>query len=86
MTKSPESQGKMHFFLEQNRPLAYIVPMKGNDLSNWRKKQRRTQMQLANDLGVDVTTVSRWERGVRGMPPHIPLALEALENRIKGGK
>lgn len=55
-------------------------------MAEWRKQWRLTQRQLANVLGVDVMTVSRWERGVRGIPPHLPLALEALENRIKEGK
>jgi transcriptional regulator with XRE-family HTH domain len=57
--------------------------MKGIDLAVWRKQQGLTQKQLAKGLGVDVMTVSRWERVVRGIPPHIPLALEALENRMK---
>ena len=62
--------------------------MKGNDLAKWRKKHGLTQRQLANVLMVNVMTVSRWERGVRvrGVPPHIPLALEALENRVKEGR
>jgi transcriptional regulator with XRE-family HTH domain len=57
--------------------------MHGKDLAEWRKVQGLTQKQLAQALGVDVMTVSRWERGVRGIPPHIPLALEALEHRMK---
>ncbi|MBW1954066.1 MAG: helix-turn-helix domain-containing protein [Deltaproteobacteria bacterium] len=60
--------------------------MRPQDLSAWRKRWRLTQRQLAQALGVDVMTVSRWERGVRGIPPHLPLALEALEHRMKEGK
>lgn len=60
--------------------------MKGRDLAIWRKQQGLTQKQLAQGLGVDVMTVSRWERGVRGIPPHLPLALEALEHRLSQGE
>ena len=55
-------------------------------MAKWRKEWRLTQKQLAQALGVDVMTISRWERGVRGIPPHIPLALEALEHRMKEEK
>jgi transcriptional regulator with XRE-family HTH domain len=57
--------------------------MNGRDLVIWRKQQGLTQKELAESLNVDVMTISRWERGVRGIPPHLPLALEALEHRFK---
>jgi transcriptional regulator with XRE-family HTH domain len=60
--------------------------MTGEDLILWRKKQGLTQRGLAQSLGVDVMTVSRWERGTRGIPALLPLALEGLENRMKEGK
>ena len=60
--------------------------MIGDDLILWRKKQGLTQRELAQFLGIDVMTISRWERGVRGIPALLSLALEALENRLNGGK
>ena len=44
-------------------------------------------IELARLLGTYQETISRWERDKRGIPSHLSLALEALENRIKeGGK
>ena len=57
--------------------------MTPKELTEWRKKWKLTQRELARLLGVDMITVSRWERGVQTMSPLLPLALEALENRMK---
>jgi DNA-binding transcriptional regulator YiaG len=59
--------------------------MKGRDLTEWRKRWGLTQIKLAQALCVDVMTVSRWERGVQVPTPVLPLALEALEHRLKIG-
>ncbi len=56
--------------------------MKGRYLTEWRKRWGLTQIKLAQALGVDVMTVSRWERGIQDPTPVLPLALEALEHRI----
>ncbi len=56
--------------------------MKGQDLTEWRKRWGLTQIKLAQALGVDVMTISRWERGVQVPTPVLRLALEALEHRI----
>jgi len=39
-------------------------------------------MELARLLGTYQETISRWEREKRGIPSHLPLALEALEHRL----
>jgi predicted transcriptional regulator len=60
--------------------------MTGEDLKNWRKRWRITQIELARLLGTYQETISRWEREKRGIPSHLSLALEALEHRMmKGG-
>jgi len=65
----------------------YCKIMNGRDLRNWREKWGLPQRALAQLLKVDVMTISRWERGVRGLPSFLPITLEALENRLeKGGK
>lgn len=55
-----------------------LVDMAPEDLQTWRRKQDVTQAGLALLLGVDVMTVSRWERGLREIPPYLHLALRAL--------
>ncbi len=57
--------------------------MKGNELKLWRKKWEITQVELAQMLGTYQVTVARWETGARKIPFLLPLALEALENRMK---
>lgn len=44
------------------------------------------QKELARLLGTYAVTVNRWERGSRRIPFLLPLALEALEHRLKEGK
>jgi len=59
--------------------------MTGNELRAWRRKSGLTQEQLANCLGVIRITNTRWETDVRAVPSFLPLALEALEYRMKEG-
>lgn len=53
--------------------------MDGEELKEKRQELDMTQAQLAEALGVNVTTISRWERNLRSIPPHLPLALEAIK-------
>ncbi len=59
--------------------MAYTKPMDSAGLNKWRIKHGYSQAQLADALQVDVMTVSRWERGLRRLPPFLRLALRALE-------
>ena len=58
-----------------------MARMKNEQLKQRREALGITQEQLAQILGVDIVTISRWERGTRSIPPHLPLALEAIERK-----
>ncbi len=69
--------------------------MRPDEVKSWRTRNGYSQARLAKVLGVDVMTVSRWERGVYVIPPFLHLALAHLEgiedkqllnNPKKGGK
>ncbi len=67
--------------------MLYIEYMDGTSLRIWRQKWRLSQAKLSRALGVSTMAVAYWEWGQRRIPPLLPLALEALENRFqKGGK
>ncbi len=57
--------------------------MTNQDFKNWRKGRGLSQGKLAKALGVRSMTVARWEWGTIRIPALLPLALEALENRMK---
>lgn len=58
--------------------------MTPEELKTWRERNSYSQSQLANALGVDTMTISRWEREVRKIPSFLALALRALE--LEGGE
>lgn len=60
--------------------------MTGKELQAWRQKWGFSQEVLAQSLGVFRESVSRWETGSRAIPSFLPLALEALENRLSKEK
>jgi len=57
--------------------------MTHQDFKNWRKDWGLSQGKLAKALGVRSMTVARWEWGTMRIPPLLPLALEAMEHRMK---
>lgn len=52
----------------------------------WREERRLTQEQLSSALGVSLNTISRWEIGMRGIPPFLELALESIDRTLKKSK
>jgi len=63
--------------------MLYDSIMDKEGLKTWRRQQGLTQRQLADLLGVSTMAVAYWEWGKRSIPALLPLALEALENRMK---
>ena len=57
--------------------------MDGTSLRTWRQKWGLSQAKLSKALGVSTMAVAYWEWGKRSIPALLPLALEALENRMK---
>lgn len=57
--------------------------MDADELREKRKALEMTQAQLAKALGVNIMTVSRWERRLRSIPPYLSLSLEAIEAQKK---
>lgn len=56
--------------------------MQGDHLRDFRTKHSLTQAELGKHLGTTGNTVARWERDEMAIPPHLALALEALEFRL----
>jgi transcriptional regulator with XRE-family HTH domain len=63
--------------------MVYVLTMTSNELKKWRDDNGYSQARLAQALIVSVMSVSRWERGVRAIPPFLRLALRCLE--LEGG-
>ncbi|HYA15719.1 MAG TPA: helix-turn-helix transcriptional regulator [Syntrophales bacterium] len=53
--------------------------MMSEELKKWRDDHGYSQAKLARALNVAVMTVSRWETGLRAIPPFLHLALRCLE-------
>ena len=63
--------------------IGYIKLMQSEELCKWRQQLGLTQEELSRLLGVYRVTINRWERGARAIPAFLPLALEALEHRLR---
>jgi DNA-binding XRE family transcriptional regulator len=50
-----------------------------DELTAWRKGHSFTQAELGEILGVKKTTVYRWEKNIRIIPPFLHLALECID-------
>ncbi len=50
-----------------------------DELKAWRKSHGFTQTELGEILGVKKTTVYRWEKNMRIIPPFLHLALDCIE-------
>ncbi len=57
--------------------------MKSKDLKKWRKQNDYSQSELAHVLGIATMTISRWETGVRAIPPYLTLALAEVVRQTK---
>lgn len=57
--------------------------MTGAQLKKQREQIGLSQSELANALGVNKMTVSRWEREVQAPPPYVELALAELKRQAK---
>ena len=55
--------------------------MHPDELTDWRKSNGFTQTELGEMLGVKKTTVYRWEKNMRIIPPFLHLALESIERK-----
>jgi transcriptional regulator with XRE-family HTH domain len=59
--------------------------MTRDELRKWREVNGYSQARLANALGIASMTVTRWEMGMRSIPPYLHLALKAIEGGDKTG-
>lgn len=62
-------------------PIVYTVVMTPTQLKAWREKANFSQQKLADILGVDHMTVSRWERGFYTIPPYLHFVLKYIEEK-----
>ncbi len=76
---STDNLNKDKIPLDYHRQLVYASTMENEELIKWRQKTGYSQGRLARVLGVDVMTVSRWERGIMQVPSFLKWALAYIE-------
>jgi DNA-binding transcriptional regulator YiaG len=58
--------------------IGYNNNMEGKELKAWRIKNKHTQRELAETLGVTIVCISRWENGKRSLPKFLELTLKSM--------
>jgi transcriptional regulator with XRE-family HTH domain len=58
--------------------------MEGNELQQRREALGMSRDEFAKALHTTSVSVWRWENGERGIPAHLPLALETVERNHQG--
>lgn len=53
--------------------------MTGKELQKTREALNYTRQEFADKLKITYTTVYRWERGLRSIPPYLELAIQSLK-------
>jgi DNA-binding transcriptional regulator YiaG len=64
--------------------LWYAAVMEGNELQQRREALGMSRDEFAKALHTTSVSVWRWENGERGIPAHLPLALETVERNHQG--
>ena len=59
------------YYARKEENMIYDVKASGKRVQELRKKQGMTQMEFAEVVGVSVDTISKIERGARGMSPDL---------------
>ena len=80
------SGGEAKKDLTNKYTIGTLLIMNPSELVKWRRSQGYTQQGLATLLGVTKTTVYRWEKAMREIPPFLHLALRSLEKKGGGEK
>jgi transcriptional regulator with XRE-family HTH domain len=60
--------------------------MEGNELQQRREALGMSRDEFAKALHTTSVSVWRWENGERGIPAHLPLALETVERNHQNGQ